>query len=175
MRCIVVVLVVLLVIQTLRMRKYRQQWGINRLHKILKDPVTTLPAEFVPPQNIRIGKSKLHGNGVFATRKFVKGDIIEKLPVLKLKNANVEQYGLRRYLFTVHSNASMLALGYGSIYNHSFKPNAHLVVDHDDSNANSGVMFATETIENGEEILINYGKGYWEFWGEIDEALKTTT
>lgn len=163
----------MLVIQTIRLRHYKKEWGINRLVKILRDPVTTLPAEFVPPNGIRIGKSKLHGNGVFATRNFVKGSVIEKLPVMTFKNDNLEQFGLRRFMFTVHSKMSNLALGYGSIYNHSYEPNAHLVVDIN-SKTNAGAIYATKAIETGEEILINYGFQYWNFWGEIDKATTKT-
>ena len=73
----------------------------------------------------------------------------------------------------VHSTMSNLALGYGSIDNHSYEPNAHLVVDIN-SKTNAGVIYATKLIEDG-EILINYGKNYWAFWGEIDKVLDKGT
>lgn len=96
------------------------------------------------------------GRGVFAKRFFEKGELIERVPMLPLSQQEepVEKSQvLYNYVFGWGPDLSAIALGYGSIYNHSYKPNAvyirHvelLVMD----------IIALEQITPGEEILINY-------------------
>ncbi len=45
-----------------------------------------------------------------------------------------------------------LALGYGSLYNHSFHPNAR----YDDRGQQTKVFTSLRDIESGEEITVNY-------------------
>lgn len=97
------------------------------------------------------------GRGVIAQKTFEEGDIIEECPVLVVEN-DAEEYPLLEktifdsYLYDWKGLAAMV-LGYGSIYNHSYKPNAYYKRDFDRK-----VMqyIALKKINPGEEIVINY-------------------
>ncbi len=113
--------------------------------------------------HIYISQSKiLHaGRGVFAANIFKKGDIIENCPILDLSDndyPHLQKTKLRNYYFMWNetSTRSVLALGYGMLYNHSYTPNATYVKDH----KNGLVIFkAIENINIDEEITVNYNYG----------------
>lgn len=98
------------------------------------------------------------GRGVFAGRRFQPGELIERVPVIVIPVA--ERPVLARTLLDAYDfewdaegRRSALALGYGSLYNHSFEPNAGYQRLYDSAE----VLFtALRPIEAGEEILINY-------------------
>ena len=79
-------------------------------------------------QNIEVKKTRNKGRGVFALRNFKTGEIIESCPVLNLdtkERKKCESTILAFYMYPWRSTrAGAIALGYGSIYNHSFTPNA---------------------------------------------------
>jgi len=60
--------------------------------------------------------------------------------------------GLASYCFEWGEGTLALALGYGSLYNHSYQPNAR----YDDPGGQSMVFTAIEDIAPGDEITINY-------------------
>jgi SET domain-containing protein len=96
------------------------------------------------------------GRGVFARRAIREGDVIERVPVLVLPEEVVE--GLSgepahwQYFFEWGRGTVALALGYGSLYNHSFRPNAR----YRDESRRTKVFFALREILPGEEITVNY-------------------
>jgi uncharacterized protein len=59
---------------------------------------------------------------------------------------------LSNYCFAWGRDQVALALGYGSIYNHSYSPNAR----YDDVGPQTKVFTALRDIEPGEEITVNY-------------------
>lgn len=59
--------------------------------------------------------------------------------------------GADGYVFGWGEGATALALGYGSLYNHSYDPNATTVETDDEL-----VITAVRDIAAGEEIFINY-------------------
>lgn len=99
------------------------------------------------------------GRGVFALRPFKKGELVEVAPVLVLKTEFDElPQLLRTYVFdwetlTGISNAHAVALGFGSMYNHSNPANLIYQAD-----GREGVMryFAARAIRAGAELTINY-------------------
>jgi SET domain-containing protein len=96
------------------------------------------------------------GRGVFARRAIPDGTVIERVPVLlvPLRGAlgNGHDSVLSRYCFLRSGTTVALALGYGSLYNHSYRPNARYEEDGPDS-----MLFrAIRDIAKGEEITINY-------------------
>lgn len=97
------------------------------------------------------------GKGVFAMKNFKPGDLIEKAPVLKLtptERKQAEKTEMLRYLYPWRSTRSAAVVwGYGSIYNHSFDPNADWKQNFRD---NTMVYKAIKPIKKGEEILVNY-------------------
>ncbi len=105
---------------------------------------------------IEIKRIKGKGRGVFATRPFRAGEEIERVPVLVMP-ADVLALGpdsspLPDYCFVWGVQTVALALGYGSLYNHSFDPNAR----YDDIGRQTKVFTAIRDIAAGEEITVNY-------------------
>jgi SET domain-containing protein len=103
------------------------------------------------------------GRGVFATREIPIDTVIERVPVLLIPRSQVFGHSsiaknaahISWYVFDWiggKQKSVALALGCGSIYNHSETPNARYVSDPPD------VMefVALRDIEAGEEIFINY-------------------
>lgn len=96
------------------------------------------------------------GRGVFARRFIAEGEDIERVPLLILPE--VEVYGedeasrLGDYCFYWGPGKVALALGYGSLYNHSYTPNATYL----DLPNQTKLFRALRDIQPGEEITINY-------------------
>lgn len=112
-----------------------------------------------PPTKIILKESPVHGLGVFCNERILKKEFIEICPFLLFPQTNSEQIPVfsnysfcwpRSENWTNHA----LVLGYGSFYNHSEKANANWYTD-----GQSYIFFATEDIEQGQEIFINYANG----------------
>jgi len=107
---------------------------------------------------IFVAPSNVHGLGVFAAAPLSEGSIIEICPVLlfpKAQLAAIRQTVLDDYYFDWGNDGEWyaFALGYGSLYNHSFHPNADYGMDFDHRTIE---IYALRDIEPGEEIFINY-------------------
>lgn len=104
---------------------------------------------------ICVKKSKGKGRGVFARTSIPKGTIIERVPIIVLPAKafvdGMENKHLNLYFFIWGRDKVAMSLGYGSIYNHSFEPNARYLYGEDKL-----TYKALRDIEAGEEILINY-------------------
>ena len=114
---------------------------------------------------IRRDSSKgLGGRGVFATRLINEGTILERVPVLLIPREQVfdESNVARRscrlswYVYEWGNGEGdeyvAVALGYGSLYNHSYHPNTFYRRESPDA-----IEFvALRQIEADEEITINY-------------------
>jgi SET domain-containing protein len=103
--------------------------------------------------------------GVFAGQAFRPGQVIEVCPVIVLSAETREETlgDLRQYVFQWGKAGDRLAiaLGYGSLYNHSPDPNAEFLPRH----ARGEVIFrAVRAIAAGEQIVIDYQ------WAEADYA-----
>jgi len=107
--------------------------------------------------NITIKQSPIHGYGVFAAHDILEGEIVEEshLILFDKKNKTPES---TNYLFKWEEDSNALALGYGSIYNHSDNPNVSYTPDFQN---NIMVFKAIRTIKVGEEILSSYGKDWF--------------
>ena len=96
------------------------------------------------------------GRGVFAQKRFAPGELIEQAPVIVLPSAQagfLDQTLLKNYYYHWDNASVALALGFGSLYNHAYAPNAHYVK----SVKEALIKFvALRTIEVGEEITVNY-------------------
>src|SRR5262245_40586569 len=82
-------------------------------------------------RNITIGIARGRGRGVFARRSFAPGDLIERAPVIVIPEKQwpkVQSSILSNYAFDwgERDEHAAIALGYVSIYNHSYSPNAKL-------------------------------------------------
>jgi len=105
--------------------------------------------------SLRVGRSAIHGTGVFATRRFEEGDVIERCPVLLLGGADADAVVdtvLGNYVYEWEPGYA-LALGFGSLYNHSHQPSARYEMDYTIDEIH---VVARRRIESGDEITISY-------------------
>ena len=99
------------------------------------------------------------GRGVFAGERITKGTQIEQCPVIALGNprarARLRKTELVNYYFLWGDERLRVALclGWGSIYNHSFAPNAYYEKHMEENRMD---FYALRDIEPGEEITVNY-------------------
>lgn len=115
---------------------------------------------------IEVKKSSIHGLGVFATDRIESNEIIEECPILLLPTKRGElNYTLIDYTFqwprSLDWTNHAIALGYGSLYNHSNNPNSDWFSDED---KNVFKFVALREIYKGEEITIYYGGD--EYWND---------
>jgi SET domain-containing protein len=105
--------------------------------------------------------SAIHGRGVFCTHPLHAGDIIEICPAIVLPHQEIDllsQSLLFEYYFLwgEQNDQCAIALGYGSLYNHSPDPNAEFTPDFGDDTI---LFIALKDIAAGEEITVDYQAG----------------
>ena len=109
-------------------------------------------------RDVRMGTVERRGRAMFASRKFLKGELIERAPVIPINQKQwpaAEKTILSDYAFDwgEHDEHAAIALGYVSIYNHSYTPNAQLEELLDELMME---VVAIRDIQPGEEVTINY-------------------
>lgn len=110
-------------------------------------------------KGLEVRNSPGKGRGVFAERDFAKGDLITRCPAVVLNGRFRGTYGstvINSYHFNWIPGVSdtvALALGYGSLFNHSWTPNADWVTRIDE---NMMDFIAQRRINAGEEITVHY-------------------
>jgi len=105
-----------------------------------------------------IAASHLGGRGVFTGQPLSVGDAIEVCPVIVMppdELAAIHATHLHDYYFLwgKAQNQCAIALGYGSLYNHSYDANANYLFDYD---SNTIDFVCVKDIAAGEEITVNY-------------------
>ena len=111
-----------------------------------------------PSRKIVVKRVPRKGRGVFAVHDIAEGDEIERVPMLVLPLAEVQGIPnsgvLGNYAFSwgERGDKVAIALGFGSVYNHAFDPNAM----YRDLPGQQKVFVARRDIGAGEEITINY-------------------
>lgn len=116
------------------------------------------PTEIHQPEGIEIKQSHLHGRGVFASRSFKPGAVIETAPVILLQQSDkdfLEATSLFSYYFLVNDKKIpvVLGLGYSSLYNHAGRANAVYTISIREA---ALIIKACKPIQQGEEITLNY-------------------
>jgi SET domain-containing protein len=106
----------------------------------------------IPSDLIEVRRVRGKGRGVFARRLIVEGAEIERAPVLLVPGDSLLGTPLTDYAFEWSRDKVALALGYGSLYNHSYQPNAQYFY----GGPQVKVFYAIRDIRPGEEITINY-------------------
>jgi uncharacterized protein len=105
---------------------------------------------------IEVKQTKGKGRGVFARRMIYDGEVIERVPVLVLpvgeSRTDSGPTPMSDYCFDWGRGTVAVALGYGSLYNHSYQPNAR----YDDEKGQIKVFMAIRDIAPDEEIVVNY-------------------
>lgn len=105
--------------------------------------------------------SDIHGRGVYCSHPISEGDVIEICPVIVLPHEEIDllSHSLLYeyyYLWGEQRDQCAIALGFGSLYNHSQNPNTEFVPDYGDDTI---IFIALENIDAGEEILVDYQAG----------------
>lgn len=124
-------------------------------------------------RKLYIGESSVEGagRGVFTTAPIKEGEVIENCPILIFDtedDKHITKTLLANYIFDYTGRASMLALGFGSLYNHSVTPNAkYELLEYEGLSEfhNELSITAIKPIGKDEEIFINYGPHYDEIYG----------
>jgi hypothetical protein len=122
-----------------------------------------------------IAPSPLGGRGVFTAEPIPAGSIIEICPVLVLPlkdRTHLDQTKLHDYYFIwgEEDNQCAIVLGFGSLYNHAYEPNAEYAPDFGSSTLD---FYALQTIAAGTEITVNYSgdpSGRIELWFDEKQA-----
>jgi hypothetical protein len=112
---------------------------------------------------IRIGRSIVHGRGVFATKNINCGDLIEEVPLItNIKQNDIKNSKTMMDYVLVHPNKEdemVIMLGFGSLYNDNKKfQNAKWTFNKEKECVN---VIATKNILKNNEIFVSYGKNYW--------------
>jgi SET domain-containing protein len=117
----------------------------------------------VPSNKIYISKSAIPnaGRGVFASSDIKKGTVIEVCPVILIPKSEVpsiQQTLLINYNFSWGKayEARAICLGFGSLYNHAYEPNATYRKNMDTLTIE---FISLKNIQKGEEITVNYHGG----------------
>lgn len=108
---------------------------------------------------ITVKKSKVHGRGIFAKKNINRGTILEKCPILIIKNEEIKNNSIiNNYLFSFNdkSKSSLLALGLISLINHNNDPNVETMVDD-----KIMILKAIKNIKKGEELFLSYGENWF--------------
>jgi SET domain-containing protein len=118
--------------------------------------------------SLYVGPSPLHGKGVFTYEPIAQGSLLEICPALVMPKEAIpllDQTLLYDYYFQwgEKQEKCALVLGFGSLYNHSFDPNAEYDMDYENETLD---IYALRDIAAGEEILFNYF-GYANARGEL--------
>lgn len=109
----------------------------------------------IQTDTLQVKRSIGKGRGVYARRDIKKNEIIETVPVLLIPADSLvdghDSPSLCRYYYWWDKKTLAISLGYGSLYNHSYKPNATYEHGH------ASITYrAYRNIAAGEEICINY-------------------
>ena len=107
---------------------------------------------------LEVRDTKSKGRGVFACGNFKRDDLVECVPVIVIPDEqwdSIEPTALEPYVFNFgpQGEHAAIALGYGSLYNHSHSPNALYTKSWEELLIR---FVALRDIKDGEEITINY-------------------
>ena len=120
------------------------------------------PPSFSKPHKLCIRRSRIPkaGYGVFCTQPIRNGELVEVAPFIEVPRHIVYAGDniLWKYVFTSHNDprSVILALGYGSMYNHSSDPNVAHFVNHRDPKRLLSFR-AIKDIPQGSELYLDYG------------------
>jgi hypothetical protein len=132
--------------------------GIPQRHLAIPESLTALPSDEGAAVDlpVRVVVTPGKGRGVVATRRIHEGERFDRAHVLVVEAdqvPHVERTVLDFYVYAWNDERLAVALGVGSLYNHSYRPSARYLKRFDDVVID---YVALRDIEAGEEITINY-------------------
>jgi SET domain-containing protein len=106
---------------------------------------------------LKIKNTEKMGRGVFTTEIISKGTIIETAETIPFKNSDLNVGAkLNSYTFGINKRESLIALGIGSLFNHSTEPNVFVEIYKENKQYYLDYS-ALRDLEEGEELFIDYG------------------
>lgn len=134
--------------------------------------------KLIASDKVYVKRSKIPnaGRGVYALRSINKGEVIEMCPIIKVpKNdmANLTESTLVTYFYYFGRKREQLlvALGFGSIYNHLRKSNATYKIKPKENRID---FIALTNIKKDDEITVDYNqanpKNKNPLWFELTSA-----
>lgn len=147
----------------------------KKLKKVEEEVVKKLTP--VLPDNLFVARTPDKGRAVFTSHPIKAGATIEVAPMIVFSakdRLSIDDTFLYEYYFEWGNKGKKgaLALGFGSLYNHSYAPNARYIPDFD---LNVLEFQAVRDIEPGEEITVNYNldpEDQTPVWWERDKKKK---
>lgn len=126
--------------------------------KLTEDASTFRSLNPFLPDYLFVAKTPDRGRAVFTSKLITAGTVIEIAPMIVFSENDrllLNDTFLYEYYFEWGKSGrkGALALGFGSLYNHSYSPNARYAPDFD---LNVLEFIAVRDIEPGEEICVNY-------------------
>lgn len=109
-----------------------------------------------------VGKSKLHGRGLFINHSIVKGTVVAiatVLPIDKKDNDAIEKTALGEYLFWWNDEQTAVVFGDLSFANHSDSPNCSI---RRTPSAKRIALIALRSIKADEELTYDYGTVWFD-------------
>lgn len=108
--------------------------------------------------SIYVKDTQKYGRGIYALRDIKKGELIEVSPVIispKGEWEYLEKTVMSHYCFHwgEEGNDTAIALGYGSLFNHSYSPNSVYYINEKKVTIE---FYCIVDIKKNEEITINY-------------------
>lgn len=97
------------------------------------------------------------GLGVFAGKDFEQGEIVEIAPCIYVTGYDESAFGDYVFASNVDEEGSLLALGYGSLYNHSDDPS----IEYQQYGKRFMVYRTIRAVSRGEELTVYYGDDWW--------------
>ena len=107
---------------------------------------------------IAVKKTKRMGLGVLALANLPAGLLLETSPVIVMsaqERTLLDQTALHDYIFIwgEKEDQCAMALGYVSMYNHSFEPNCEYEMDYESGNM---TVRTIKAVKKGEELFFSY-------------------
>jgi hypothetical protein len=104
---------------------------------------------------IRIDKTKTMGRGIFANCDIKYRSIVEISPVIIIPKRDIKKIDntiIETYVYGWYNNCAVIALGIGSLFNHSEIPNVQYFIE------GTNIVFETlKPISKNDELYIDYG------------------
>lgn len=102
-----------------------------------------------------IKHTKKYGRGVYSRSSIKKGQLIESSPILLIPHDEFNSSSvLDLYVYKYDKNTAALALGFGSLFNHSDSPNIAYQVNYE---SNCIEFIAAKNIKAHSQLFIDYG------------------
>ena len=127
----------------------------------LKSEQNSVPSIVLP---FEIRTHPIKGRGLFTTQDLPAYTLLHTAPCIVVSKNEYERHVkhtcFEHYLFHCRSTGNMyLALGYGSLFNHSTRPNINYRIHPENREISYSVGY--RPIKRGEELLIYYGSNVW--------------